>query len=246
MSEGDEEIFRAGTGVPGLDELIQGGYPKGGVHMVSGPPGSGKSLLGMQFLLEGARKGESGMYISLEEREINIYRAMKGVGIDIHAPEIKGNVVILDLAKLRKDYINQEEDVALVDFRNLVRFFYESIRIKVPSRLVIDSLAAVGIAYSDENVFRQDLMVLCNHLREEGFTTLILTEAKNENGTSTRFGIEGFLGDSFVALSLENIKGELQRGITIRKMRFTDHDKAVHPVFIGKGGMTVKSDAGVF
>ena len=245
--EEDEEIQRAGSGIPGMDEMIQGGFPRGGVHIISGPPGGGKSLFGMQFLVEGARKGENGIYITLEESEYSIYKAMKGFGIDIHDLEIKGHIVVLDLGKLRNAYSDNIDTIHLLGFKALSKFIRDTLKSKKEnSRIVVDSLVSMGLAYDNVQEFRQDMFVFCTYLRESGFTSVLLTESDDETGNRTRYTVEGFVGDSFIALGLENVRGELRRLITIRKMRFTDHDKAQHPFLIGQGGITVKSDTGVF
>lgn len=242
----DVSSDRAGTGIPGLDGLIQGGYPRGGIHIVGGPPGSGKSLFGMQFLIEGAKRGEEGVYVTLEERDLSVFRAMEGFGIDLHADELKGKIVVLDLAKMRATFSEKVTTRDILGFKALVRFLGDTIRVKRPKRVVIDSLVAVGLSYDEPAAFRHDLFVFCDYLREEGITSVLLTETDDEAGQRTRHMIEGFIGDSYISLGLENVKGELRRLITIWKMRFTDHDNVQHPVLIGKGGMTVKGEAAVF
>jgi len=246
-TDNDAEITRAGSGIPGMDEMIQGGFPRGGVHIISGPPGGGKSLFGMQFLVEGAKNGENCIYITLEESEFSLYKAMRGFGIDIHDPEIKGHIVVLDLGKLRSAYSDNIDTIHLLGFKALSKLIRDSLKTKkMNSRIVIDSLVSMGLAYDNVNEFRQDMFVFSTYLRESGYTSVLLTESDDETGTKTRYRIEGFVGDSFIALGLENVRGELRRLITIRKMRFTDHDKAQHPFLIGPGGITVKSDTGVF
>lgn len=239
-------IERAGTGVPGLDSLIQGGFARGCIHIVGGPPGSGKSLLGMQFLLEGARNGEDGVYVTLEERDVNVHKAMDNFGIDLHSDTYKGKIVILDLAKMRATFSEKVTTKDILGFKALVKFLGDTIRVKKPTRIVIDSLVAIGLSYNDLTSFRHDLFVFSDFLRSEGLTSILLTETDDEAGSRTRHQIEAFVGDSYVSLGLENIKGELRRLITIWKMRFTDHDNVQHPVLIGKGGMKVKAEAGVF
>jgi circadian clock protein KaiC len=250
--------LRLKSGIPGLDELTCGGYPSGGIHIVSGPPGSGKSLLGLHFLVEGAKHGETGIYISLEETQPNIHKSMTGFGLDEIAGDDRERVMVIDLTTMREsiDKMNWEPMTGslrgeaiqreVVSFRSLQAFLTNIFRIHTPKRIVIDSLVAVGLSYDKNSDMREDLFVFCAFLRREGVTSLLITESDDESGLKTRFNDEGFVGDSFIALGLEKIKGELRRSITVRKMRFTDHDTSQRPMFLGKGGITVKSDAGMF
>ena len=254
----DVSGIRLKSGIPGLDELTCGGYPAGGIHIVSGPPGSGKSLLGLHFLVEGAKNGETGIYISLEEIEANIRKSMTGFGLDEVAGVDRARVMVIDLTTMREsiDQMNWEPihgslrgeaiQREVVSFRSLQDFLTNIFHIHTPTRIVIDSVVAIGLSYDKSNEMREDLFCFCAFLRREGVTSLLITESDDESGLRTRFNSEGFVGDSFIALGLEKIKGELRRSITVRKMRFTDHDTSQRPMFLGKGGITVKADAGMF
>jgi circadian clock protein KaiC len=257
-SEGDGKAAKLKSGIPGLDEITGGGYPAGGIHIISGPPGSGKSLMGLHFLVEGAKNGETGIYISLEETEANVRKSMVGFGLDEVAGENLERVMIIDLTTMREttDQMNWEAlrgsirgeaiDRSVVSFRSLQDFLTNIFKIHTPKRIVVDSIVAIGLSYDKPNEMREDLFCFCAFLRREGVTSLLITESDDESGLRTRFNSEGFVGDSFIAMGLENVKGELRRSITVRKMRFTDHDTAQRPVFLGKGGITVKADAGMF
>ena len=257
-SKVDEKAAKMKSGIPGLDEITGGGYPAGGIHIISGPPGSGKSLLGLHFLVEGAKNGETGIYISLEETEANIRKSMVGFGLDELAGDNQDRVMIIDLTNMREttDKMNWEAlrgslrgdaiERAVVSFRSLQDFLTNIFKIHTPKRIVVDSIVAIGLSYDKSNEMREDLFCFCAFLRREGVTSLLITESDDEGGLHTRFNSEGFVGDSFIAMGLENVKGELRRSITVRKMRFTDHDTAQRPVLLGKGGITVKADAGMF
>lgn len=257
MSKDDEgeKVAKLSTGVIGIDELTQGGYPEGGVHIVSGPPGSGKSLLGMHFLMEGSKKGEVGLYISLEEEERSLLKAMRGLGIGVEDEMIKEKLMIIDLTEMREStdvgswmaLSPSEADLPQVmSFKPIELLLKNIFEMNEPKRVVIDSIVAIGLSYDNLSVFRKDLFIFCKFLRRMGVTSVLLTESDDETGLMTRYKTEAFVGDSFLTIGNENVQGELRRSLTIRKMRFTDHDTAQHPLFIGKGGITVKPEAKVF
>ena len=105
-------------------------------------------------------------------------------------------------------------------------------------RLVVDSLSVLGLYYPNPEQLRERLFAFSRFLRSRDLTTLLLTESIEGAGL-TRYGVEQFVADSFVHLGLEEVKGDLRRTLTVRKMRFTHHDASKHPVHIGPSGMVV-------
>jgi len=106
---------------------------------------------------------------------------------------------------------------------------------------VIDSVCGVSLRYRNLWDLREEMFAFTRFLRDVGVTSLILTESP-ESGRLTRFGIEQFLSDSFIHLALEDVKGELRRTLTVRKMRFTKHDTGKHPVHITRDGFVVSEE----
>jgi KaiC/GvpD/RAD55 family RecA-like ATPase len=243
-----KNIDRVKSGVRGLDKLIQGGYPKNGVHLVSGPSGSGKSLFALHYIYNGSiENDEAGLYLTLEESKANVLLAMEGFGMEPEKYESAGKIKLLDMTQLRSLYIRKGVlEKGLIGFSTLQDLLENLFRLQKPKRLAIDSLVSVGLFYKDVDLLRQDLFVFSQFLRQQEVTTLLITEAVDEVGFNTKYGNEPFIADSFLALALENVKGELRRSLQIRKMRFTDHDKGQYPVLIDAAGMKVHTETVVF
>lgn len=237
-------IARVPTGIHGFDELIGGGLPERSVNLVSGPAGSAKSLLAMQFVYNGVKDyGEPGIFITLEESRDNILRAMSGYGMEIERYE--GKLVLLDMSEIRRR-CNLSEEAAVVGFEALSELLDNLLGMTRAKRLSLDSLTAVGLHYEDSaGILRRELFRFASNLREKEVTTLLVTESI-EGGALTRYGIEQFITDSFVVLGLEEVKGELRRTLTVRKMRFTKHDTTKHPILIGPAGVHVSAESKVF
>jgi circadian clock protein KaiC len=237
---------RIPTGIPGLDELISGGFAENTVNLVSGPAGSAKSLTAIQYIYNGVKdKDETGIYLTLEEPRENVIRAMNGYGLDITQFEESGKLILLDLGEVRRRLESSEEE-GIVGFEGIVTLLKNLLEFTGAKRLAVDSLTAVGLYYEDSpGKLRRELFKFAGFLKESNVTTLLITESL-EGQQLTRYGIEQFVADSFIVLGLEDVKGELRRTITVRKMRFTKHDTMKHPMLITSSGINISAESKVF
>ena len=232
-------VPRTATGIEGLDRLIQGGVPRGSVNLLAGPAGSGKTLLATQFAFYGAsRFDEAVVYLALEETRESVERVMAGFGMDVAPLEKSGKFVLVDLGAIRAGHGADASPVGLREIEDFLRSCIASIQAR---RVVIDSVCGVSLRYRNLWDLREEMFAFTRFLRDVGVTSLILTESP-ESGRLTRFGIEQFLSDSFIHLALEDVKGELRRTLTVRKMRFTKHDTGKHPVHITRDGFVVSEE----
>jgi KaiC/GvpD/RAD55 family RecA-like ATPase len=239
---------RVHTGIPGLDDLLEGGFPEKTVNLVVGPTGSAKTLFGMQFIYSGAKDfDEVGIYLTLEERRENIQRAMKGFGMDVEKYEKEGKLILVDVGKIRtKGPSDGDQKRVTVGFGKLTNFLQKFLKSTKAKRLVLDSITAAGLYYKEQEVMRQELFAFTSFLQSTDITSVLITESLNETGDLTRYGVEQFIADSFINLGLERVGTELRRTITVRKMRFTRHNTKVHPLLISNNGIVIEAEAEVF
>ncbi|MCK4444212.1 MAG: AAA family ATPase [Thermoplasmata archaeon] len=232
---------RLPTGVDGFDDLIDGGYPEGSVNLISGPTGSAKSLFCLHYVYSGVSEyGEPSLYITLEEKTENLRQTLMSFGMNPTKYETDGSLTIVDLGEIRK----LEGDADALDFRSIEAMIDGLIETNKVKRLVVDSIAVIGLQQKDVREFRKDLFQFGRFLGDKDTTSVLVTEC-SEKGELTRFGVEQFITDSFVFLGLDNVKGELRRTVVVRKMRLTHHDTAVHPFLITGRGIRVSSDVKV-
>ncbi|MDG6219954.1 MAG: ATPase domain-containing protein [Candidatus Thermoplasmatota archaeon] len=235
---------RLSSGITGLDKLIGGGFPENTASLISGPAGSGKTIFCLHFLLEGAKQGERGLYISLEESREELERAMEGFTLDLKKMKEQGMIRFIDLGEMRRD-LDLERRKKMVAFNTLSSTLSRMIEETKATRLVVDSLSAAGLPYRSSEELREDLFCFVRDLKDQKVSSLLISESL-ENGALTRYNIEQFVADTFIVLGLEEIKGDLRRTLTVRKMRFTNHDTAKHPFLIRKSGIHVAADEKVF
>ena len=239
FTETPDDVVRVKTGITGLDELIDGGFPNNTVNLLAGPAGSAKSLFGMKYIYNGAvENDDTGIFITLEESRRSILRAAKAYGLDFESLESSGKLHLMDFGEMRTDIdMSEEMKLGIVSFKNLRDFLERHIKKTGARRLVIDSISAIGLYYSSMEELRRELFVFCRFLKNQNITSVLITEAVESH--KSRFDVEQFVADSIISLGYENVEGEYRRTITIYKMRFTKHEPYKHPFLITKNGIEI-------
>jgi circadian clock protein KaiC len=221
-------IERASTGIHGMDELLEGGIPRGRIVALSGTAGSGKTTFGFQFLQHGIEAyNEAGVYVTLEEETADLYHDMGRYGWDLASQVEQGKLRILESPV-------PFEVGAPISVDDLLDRIHAAVTAVDAKRIVFDSVAALGLPYTDLVSLRRDVMRLSAMLRELGCTTLMTTEMP-DGESITRFGIEQFVAQGAIILHL----AQTYRGVEIRKMRGTRHDTNVHRMRITERGLVV-------
>ncbi len=217
-------ISRIPTGIKGLDSLINGGFPAPSVILISGSAGSGKTTFAFQFLMEGAKKGEKGLYIStLSERTEWMLRFM--ASYDFFEPEYieNGTIIYEDIGK----------DLGSLDTMKLIIKINEILAEHVPQRIVIDPINVVNNFVEN---YRQFLFELVTLLKNWSAVTLLTGEIKGDE----EYPVDvGYTADGIISLIMRSEDNIIKRYIQILKMRGTAHSMALHPLEINNKGVEV-------
>lgn len=223
---------RVPTGIPGLDELVKGGLPKGSSVLVSGGPGAGKSIFSMQYIVEGARLyNEGGLYVTIETNPRNIMWDMASFNWDIKKFQDKKMINIYRLKMGYSRDAKQVEDKIDEELEIIASMLKET----NAKRLVIDSTTSLGIWFG-KPILRAMLFKFVDYLKELDCTTVLTSEASNPKEKFSAFGVEEFVTDGVIVLFFT----PPYRSMFVRKMRGTAHDKNVHPFEITDHGIVVK------
>ncbi len=235
---------RIKTGVAGLDELMEGGIPEGRSILIAGACGTGKSIFGMQFIYNGAKKySEPGIYVTLDERPELLREDMLMFGWDIRKLEQVNMVHVID-GSIAKVGIPSEEEFAMpatgfdLD-RLLLEIMRTSKRIGA-KRVVIDSIPALGLNFKDEGEIRAAILKLAYLLMKMGVTTLMTSEVREGENTYGKYGVEEYVVDGVIVLHYLGVGTRSNRTLHIRKMRATRHSEDLHPMEIGQDGIVVR------
>lgn len=216
---------RVSSGIPGLDELIEGGFPKGSVILLSGTCGTGKTLSSLQFLWYGVQHGENGVYITFEEPVEQVKSNAKQFGWDFETAEKQGKIIML-----RYDPFHVEEVIDII---------VSSVRKINAKRLVIDSISALGMYIRDPTEVRRSIYTLVSNIYKLGCTTILTSEILPDQLELSRFGVEEFLADGVIVYYYTRISTYFARALTIWKMRYTNHSQRIHPYKITEKGIVV-------
>lgn len=231
--------MRVPTGITGLDTLIDGGFAEDTVNLVVGPPGSGKTLFGAQFIYNGAKDyDENGVFLALEESRDNVIRAISNFSPDFEKYVSDGTINLIDFGEIRKSCDTEEElQGEIASLATIQKFLSNYITTSGAKRVVVDSLSAISLYYPMMNNMRRELFRFARFLKDKGVTTVLISELISNDGS--RFNVEQFVSDSVIMLGYENVNNEFRRTVTVYKMRFTRHDPYKHPFMISREGIEV-------
>ncbi|MDK2885705.1 MAG: hypothetical protein PWP54_263 [Thermosipho sp. (in: thermotogales)] len=227
------------TGIPGMDELLNGGIPEKNVVLLSGGPGTGKSIFSQQFLWHGLQKNEPGIYVALEEHPIQVRQNMLQFGWNVKPYEEKGIFALVDAftagvgkSKEFEKYIVLD----LTDLRDFIDVLRQAIKDTNAKRVVVDSVTTL---YLNKPAFARSIILqLKRVLAGTGCTSLFVSQISVDErgfgGPGVEHGVDGI-----IRLDLDEIDGELKRSLIIWKMRGTSHSLKRHYFEITDKGITI-------
>lgn len=222
------------TSIQGLDEITDGGLPKGRATLVCGGAGCGKTLFGMEFLVHGATEyKEKGVFFSFEETEKELTANVASLGFDLDD--------LVERKQIKLEHINVElGDISLGGEFDLVGLF---IRIQVAiesihaKRVVLDTIESLFSELPDPHKLRAELLRLLSWLKKKGVTT-ILTAERGEGGL-TRQGLEEYVSDCVILLDHRVSEQSSIRRLRIVKYRGSTHGTNEYPFLIDEDGFSV-------
>ena len=210
---------RIPTGITGLDGLIQGGLMRGDVHLITGGPGTGKTILASRFVYNACKNlGEKAVYATFEESSEFFKRNMAKLGTDFSSLEKEGKVKVIDLEILRGKGLESN-----------ISYVIELVAKAHATILTVDSLTALLLACETQFEQRTFMKTVYRSLKAKDITT-IMTVSLDEEG---KIGAEGFLSDSVTLLENWVDKNQFKSRFLIQKMRGTDHSRRYHSLTLG-------------
>lgn len=240
-----KSVARTPTGVPGLDEILGGGFPQGRVLLVLGEPGAGKTILCSQFLVNGVTKfGENGLFVSMEEGKGHYTREMNAFGWDLASAEKEGKFSFVDASPIRtipgevrigKLTIGRQ-DFSLISLLEVIRNSAKAIN---ALRVVVDPVSLLLFQYPDETLRRKALMDLVEALSETGATCVLSSELRRVGLKGRTLQIEEYLVHGVILMQTIAAGRTMERTIQVEKMRETQIDRQPRPYRITEKGIEV-------
>ena len=227
-------LEKAPTGIPGLDQITEGGLPRGRVSLVAGSAGAGKTLLGLEFLVAGAQKyGEPGVLVSFEESAEKVTLNVRSLGFDLDQLQRDGLLTVIAFQ------VEPAEIIATgaFDFGPLFLILEDAIGRIGARRVVLDTVEVLFGAFGDDATVRAELNRLARWLEERGVTA-IMTGERGDNSL-TRHGIEEYVTDCVIVLDHRVTEEISTRRLRVVKYRGSAHGTNEFPFLISAKGFVV-------
>ncbi|MBI3977586.1 MAG: AAA family ATPase [Chloroflexi bacterium] len=220
---------RTPLGLPELDAMMAGGLVAGSVTLLAGAPGTGKTLAGLQFIMEGVRRGEKGLIVCFRETRRHLVDRAGAFGLDLAGAVAAARAVVL-----HRPPVDLIADEVAWNVRQQVISF-------APQRLLLDDFDELDHAIGDEPRRRGFLAGLTGLLVGRGITSLVTKEIPQVIGPELDFSGAPLatLAENLILLRYVEFRGELHRIISILKMRDTDHDRSIREYAITDRGLQV-------
>ncbi|BAK54678.1 KaiC domain-containing protein [Sulfurisphaera tokodaii] len=237
------KVLRVRTYIPGFDEILYGGIPERNIVLISGGPGTGKSILGKQFLYNGlVKKDEPGIFVALEEHPVSVIRSFKHFGWDITKYEKEGKFAIVDAFTAGIGSTAQKEKYVVKDVDNvgeLSGVLRDAIRNLNAKRVVIDSVSTLYL--SKPAMARSIVMQLKRVIAGLGCTAMFISQVSAGERGFGGPGVEHAV-DGIVRLDLDEYEGQLYRSVIVWKMRDSKISMVRHPMDITDEGIVIQWD----
>jgi len=235
-------IKRIKTGIKGFEELVQGGIPEGYNVLLSGSPGTGKTIFGMEFLKSGALKfNEPGLFITFEETPKNLIIQAKQIGMDLKKLRENNKIVIKTLPE--QDKLNESIIIKIID---------DAVKNHKIRRVVIDSLDTYAnniMSYEDFDKPLTDTLCIKRAIyrlikklqKYSNVTKILISETEEGSEKLSKDGVSEFLCDGVIKIDYKTLGGEYSRQLKVRKMRSTRNIPDVFPLEINSKGIFIHS-----
>jgi circadian clock protein KaiC len=227
-------VPKSPTGIKGLDEITGGGLPRGRPTLICGGPGCGKTILAMEFLINGARQfHEPGVFLSFEEGVDDLTQNLASLGYDLR-PLSARKMLSLDYVEVEPHEIQETGEYDLSGLFIRLGHAIDSIGAK---RVVLDTIETLFSGLSETRLLRAELRRLFTWLRTKGVTAIVTGE-RGERGL-TRHGLEEYLTDCVILLDHRVVEQNATRRLRVVKYRGSPHGTNESPFFIDETGIAV-------
>jgi len=227
-------LAKSPTGIQGLDEITDGGLPRGRPTLICGSAGCGKTLLAMEFLVRGATQfGEPGVFIAFEETAPDLAANVASLGFDV--PRLVAQKkLLIDFVRLERSEIQEAGEFDLAGLFIRLNHAIDKIGAK---RVVLDTVECLFAGLPNPGIVRSELRRLFRWLKDKGVTAIITGE--RGESTLTRQGLEEYVSDCVILLD-HRVDGQVStRRLRVVKYRGSTHGTNEYPFLIDRAGFSV-------
>ena len=224
MSDGGRE--RCKTGINGMDNILNGGVPRGNTILITGSCGTGKTTLSLEFLVHGALMGERSMYISVTEAPEKLLENM--IDYEFFDKDLIADkkLIFVDLQEIYVKLGLEKLEFTLEDINILASQIVKIVKELGIQRLVIDSITSICYRLTSREEIREFILHLGKELSDMGCTTILVSELLPSAAGYSQYGVEEAIADGIILMGNLERQGDLLRTIQVIKMRGTTHSRA--------------------
>ncbi len=234
-AEGLKALAKCPTGIRGLDDVTEGGLPRGRPTLVSGGAGCGKTLMAMEFVVRGARDfGEPGVFMAFEETVAELTSNVASLGFDLPSL-IRRKKLAVDYVRIERSEIEMTGEYDLEGLFVRLGAMIDEVHAK---RVVLDTIESLFSSLPNEGILRAELRRLFRWLKDRGVTSVITAE-RGPEGQLTRYGLEEYVSDCVIVLDHRVNNQVATRRLQIVKYRGSSHGTNEYPTMIDEHGLSV-------
>jgi len=228
---------RCNTGIEGLDNILNGGIPRGNTILFTGSCGTGKTTLSLEFLVHGALAGENCLFVSVTEASDKLMKNVIPYDFFDESLIKKGTLVFVDMPVIYQRLGLTEMELTLEDVGTLVRALGDLVDELQIKRLVLDSVTSVCYRLKTEEKIREFVLKIGKTLSDRGCTSMLISEISPSAERYSLYGVEEAIADGIVLMGNLERRGDLLRTLQVVKMRGTNHSRAKYVLDLTPAGI---------
>lgn len=227
-------IPKVSTQITGLDEILEGGLPRGRTTLVNGGPGSGKTVLGLEFLCRGAMAGEPGVFVTFEERADAIRQNARSMGWDLAALEKAGKMAIIEARLPGEEVLSGDFEI-----QGMMAIVGGHARRIGAKRIVLDALDVLLRVYDDVKRERTELSRLHEWLTDQGLTSILSVKTHRNESLGSQYEFLDFMADAVIQLDHRVVGQVATRRLRVIKYRGSGFGTNEYPYVFGEHGIVL-------
>ncbi|MCD6461437.1 MAG: AAA family ATPase [Thermoplasmata archaeon] len=223
LPKGERE--RCPTGIEGLDNILNGGIPRGNTVLLTGSCGTGKTTMSLEFLVHGALAGENSLFLSVTEASSKLLSNVIPYEFFDESLISSGKLTFIDMAAMYDRLGLEKSEFTFEDISLLVDSIGEIVEELAIKRLVVDSITSVCYRLKTEEKIRDFILRLGKVVSEKGCTTILVSEISPKEERYSLYGVEEAIADGIILMGNLERRGDLLRTLQVVKMRGTQHSR---------------------
>lgn len=237
ISFAHQERERCATGIDGLDNILNGGIPRGNTILLTGSCGTGKTTLSLEYLVHGASEGENCLFVSVTEDSDKLLTNV--IPYDFFDEELlkKGKLVFVDMPAMYARFGLEKVEFDFEEIDLIVEAIGQIVGELKIKRLVVDSVTSVCYRLKTEEKIRDFILKLGKTLSDHGCTSILISEISPSAQRYSLYGVEEAIADGIILMGNMERRGDLLRTLQVVKMRGTQHSRTKYVLSLTSVGV---------